>query len=107
MNCALHWYCTENPLTVFHHQRRPETRLERGQGSANTLCWVLQGHASPGPAPLPPRPGPILVKWKGYTFEESTWEPQENSKGSALQKYHTQIKEAKDEDSNSDGNRED
>ena len=34
-----------------------------------------------------------LVKWKGYTFEESTWEPQENFKGSALQKYHTQIKE--------------
>ena len=48
-----------------------------------------------------------LVKWKGYTFEESTWEPQENFKGSALQKYHTQIKEAKNEESTSEEEMED
>jgi len=47
------------------------------------------------------------VKWKGYTFEESTWEPQENFKGSALQKYHTQIKEAQDEESTSEEEMED
>ena len=48
-----------------------------------------------------------LVKWKGYTFEESTWEPQENFKGSALQKYHTQIKEARNEESTSEEEMED
>ena len=31
-----------------------------------------------------------LVHWKGYLFEEATWEPEGNLKGSAelLRKYH-------------------
>ena len=43
-----------------------------------------------------------LVKWKGYTFEESTWEPPTNFKGNALKKYHAKIKEEREEASTSD-----
>ena len=43
-----------------------------------------------------------MVKWKGYTFGESTWEPPTNFKGNALKKYHAKIKEEREEASTSD-----
>ena len=29
-----------------------------------------------------------LVKWKGFSYEESTWEPQSNFKSHTLKAYH-------------------
>ena len=43
-----------------------------------------------------------LVKWKGYTFEESTWEPPQNFKGNALKQYHAKLKEEREEASTSE-----
>ena len=37
-----------------------------------------------------------LVKWKGYTYEESTWEPESNFKPHTLREYHTKRKREKD-----------
>merc|ERR1712139_757406 len=34
-----------------------------------------------------------LVKWKGYSYEESTWEPQSNFKSHTLKAYHDRRKE--------------
>ena len=38
-----------------------------------------------------------LVKWKGYTYEECTWEPASHFKPHVLKAYHQSRKEAKDE----------
>ena len=45
-----------------------------------------------------------LVKWKGYSYEESTWEPSTNFKKQTLEKYHRERKEsrANESDSSSD-----
>ena len=43
-----------------------------------------------------------LVKWKGYTFEECTWEPEKNFKSHTLRDYHAKRKADKDEESASD-----
>ena len=43
-----------------------------------------------------------LVKWKGYTFEESTWEPEKNFKQHTIAEYHRKRKEEKEEESDSD-----
>ena len=43
-----------------------------------------------------------LVKWKGYTFEESTWEPEENVKQHTIAEYHRKRKEEREEESDSD-----
>ena len=47
-----------------------------------------------------------LVKWKGYTFEECTWEPQENFKSHTLRDYHAKRKRDKDEESESEDEKE-
>ena len=43
-----------------------------------------------------------LVKWKGYTFEESTWEPEANFKQQTIDLYNRRRKEDKEEESDSD-----
>ena len=43
-----------------------------------------------------------LVKWRGYTFEESTWEPEENFKRQTIDLYNRRRKEDKEEESDSD-----
>ena len=43
-----------------------------------------------------------LVKWKGYTFEESTWEPAQNFKSSTLHEYHAALKAEKEDESTSE-----
>ena len=43
-----------------------------------------------------------LVKWKGYTFEESTWEPIQNFNRQTIALYHKRRKEDKEEESDSD-----
>ena len=45
-----------------------------------------------------------LVKWKGYSYEESTWEPKSNFKSHTLKAYHDQRKaeRAQESDSSSD-----
>ena len=45
-----------------------------------------------------------LVKWKGYSYEESTWEPKSNFKSHTLKAYHDQRKadRAQQSDSSSD-----
>ena len=43
-----------------------------------------------------------LVKWKGYTYEESTWEPSSNFKAHTLRDYHQKRKREKDDDSGTD-----
>jgi hypothetical protein len=48
-----------------------------------------------------------LVKWKGYTYEESTWEPASNFKSHTLRDYHKKRKREKEEDSGSDSSEED
>ena len=42
-----------------------------------------------------------LVKWKGYSYEESTWEPSTNFKKQTLEKYHRERKERKANESGS------
>ena len=42
-----------------------------------------------------------LVKWKGYTYEESTWEPAAHFKSQTLQAYHAKCKEDKAEQTDS------
>ena len=37
-------------------------------------------------------PRTYLVKWKGYSYEESTWEPQSNFKSHTLKAYHDKRK---------------
>ena len=39
-----------------------------------------------------------LVKWKGYTFEESTWEPEANFKRQTIDLYNRRRKEDKEEE---------
>ena len=48
-----------------------------------------------------------LVKWKGYTYEESTWEPASNFKPHTLRDYHAKRKRDKEEDSGSDSSDDD
>ena len=48
-----------------------------------------------------------LVKWKGYTYEESTWEPASNFKPHTLRDYHLKRKREKEEDSGTDSSDED
>ena len=43
-----------------------------------------------------------LVKWKGYTYEESTWEPASNFKPHTLRDYHLKRKRDREDDSGSD-----
>ena len=45
-----------------------------------------------------------LVKWKGYSYEESTWEPRSNFKSHTLKAYHDRRKEQREQvtDSSSD-----
>ena len=43
-----------------------------------------------------------LVKWKGYTFEECTWEPAKNFKTHTLRDYHAKRKADKDDESASE-----
>ena len=43
-----------------------------------------------------------LVKWKGYTFEECTWEPAKNFKSHTLRDYHAKRKADKDDESASE-----
>ena len=43
-----------------------------------------------------------LVKWKGYTFEECTWEPASNFKSHMLQEYHRRRKDEKEDESDTD-----
>ena len=45
-----------------------------------------------------------LVKWKGYSYEESTWESKSNFKSHTLKAYHDQRKaeRAQESDSSSD-----
>ena len=42
-----------------------------------------------------------LVKWRGYSYEESTWEPSSNFKSKTLQAYHRERKERKANESGS------
>ena len=42
-----------------------------------------------------------LVKWKGYSYEESTWEPAAHFKSQTLQAYHRARKEERAEQSDS------
>ena len=42
-----------------------------------------------------------LVKWKGYSYEESTWEPASHFKSQTLQAYHRARKEERAEQSDS------
>ena len=42
-----------------------------------------------------------LVKWKGYTYEESTWEPAAHFKSQTLHAYHKKCKEDKAEQTDS------
>ena len=46
-----------------------------------------------------------LVKWKGYSYEESTWEPAAHFKSQTLQAYHRarKVERAEQSDSSSDG----
>ena len=44
----------------------------------------------------------FLVKWKGYTFEECTWEPEKNFKSHTIRDYDERRKASKDEESTSD-----
>ena len=48
-----------------------------------------------------------LVKWKGYSYEESTWEPASNFKPHTLRDYHLKRKREKEEDSGTDSSDED
>ena len=48
-----------------------------------------------------------LVKWKGYTYEESTWEPESNFKPHTLRDYHKKRTREKEEDSGSESSEED
>ena len=45
-----------------------------------------------------------LVKWKGYSYEESTWEPAAHFKSQTLQAYHRarKVERAEQSDSSSD-----
>ena len=83
------------------------------------LKWLGTGHKAP---PLPDNDGSgeyevesilahrttkagkkkYLVKWKGYTFEESTWEPAQNFKSSTLHEYHAALKAEKEDESTSE-----
>ena len=47
------------------------------------------------------------MKWKGYTYEESTWEPESNFKPHTLRDYHKKRKREKEEDSGSESSEED
>ena len=42
-----------------------------------------------------------LVKWKGYSYEESTWEPKGNFKSHTLKAYHDQRKAERAQQSDS------
>ena len=42
-----------------------------------------------------------LVKWKGYSYEESTWEPKSNFKSHTLKAYHDQRKAERAQQSDS------
>ena len=42
-----------------------------------------------------------LVKWRGYSYEESTWEPSSNFKSKTLKAYHRERKERKANESGS------
>ena len=43
-----------------------------------------------------------MAAWKGYTFEESTWEPIKNFNRQTISLYHKRRKEDKEEESDSD-----
>ena len=47
-----------------------------------------------------------LVKWRGYSYEESTWEPSSNFKSKTLQAYHRERKERKANESGSSSDEE-
>ena len=47
-----------------------------------------------------------LVKWKGYTFEESTWEPESNFKSHVLRDYKAKLKKDKEDESASEDDEE-
>ena len=47
-----------------------------------------------------------MVKWKGYTFEECTWEPEANFKRQTIDLYNRRRKEEREEESDSDDERE-
>ena len=48
-----------------------------------------------------------LVKWKGYSYEESTWEPKSNFKSHTLKAYHDQRKAERAQQSDSSSEEDD